>query len=227
MASSHMTFILEGRDQLSRVMDQAGNASDRLARKLLKLGAVGAGPALGASITAMTGAAVAGFASAGIAAGAFGAAVKPQIKLMADNAAAAKKLADAQETAARKKQVADELAAKGSDLAEKAQKAYTSSRLAAADAEKAYQRQTKDLPKETAAAALSQAKLTSAYEKWSASLAKDTMPIFTRGLDGARKLLPLLTPLVKTTAHAVSDFMDDLDGDGLKGFLDRVDKAAK
>lgn len=229
MSSSRMTFILEGRDNLSRMMDRAGDASDRLARRLLKLGAVGTGPALAASMGAATGAMVAGFASAGIAAGAFGAAVQPQVKLMTDNAAAAKKLADAQETAARKKQVAAALEAKGSDLAEKAQKAYTSSRLAAIDAEKAYQRQTKDMPKETADAALSLAKLKATHEQWSASLAKDTMPIFTRGLDAARRALPLLTPLVKTTAHAVSDFMDGFDGGGggLKRFIDRVDQAAK
>lgn len=227
MSVRRMLFTLEGRDDLSRVMDRAGDASDRLAARLLKLGAVGAGPAWGASLLAATGGLVAGFAAAGVAAGAFGAAVQPQIKLMTDNAAAAKKLADAQENMARKKQLADDLAAKGSDLAEKAQKAYTSSRLAAADAEKAYQRQTQHMPKETADAALALAKLKTAHQEWSASLAKDTMPLFTKGLDAARKALPYLTPLVKTTAHALSDFMDGLDGGGLKTFVDRINTAAK
>lgn len=227
MSVRRMLFTLEGRDDLSRVMDRAGDASDRLAARLLKLGAVGAGPAWGASLLAATGGLVAGFAAAGVAAGAFGAAVQPQIKLMTDNAAAAKKLADAQENMARKKQLADDLAAKGSDLAEKAQKAYTSSRLAAADAEKAYQRQTQHMPKETADAALALAKLKAAHQEWSASLAKDTMPLFTKGLDAARKALPYLTPLVKTTAHALSDFMDGLDGGGLKTFVDRINTAAK
>lgn len=229
MSSSRMTFILDARDNLSRVFDRAGNSAGRLEKNLIKLGAVGqlGGGPMAASFVAGAGALVGAFASAGLAAGAFGAAVQPQVKLMTDNAAAAKKLADAQETAARKKQVAAALEAKGSDLTKKAQTAYTSARMAAVDAEKAYARQTKGMPKATADAALSLAKLKSAHEKWSASLAKDTMPIFTKGLDAARKALPLLTPLVKTTAQALSDFMDGLDGSGMKGFIARINDVAK
>ncbi|MEV0183806.1 hypothetical protein AB0I54_31660 [Streptomyces sp. NPDC050625] len=229
MADRRLRFTLEGRDNLSQALDRAGRSAGTLEKRLRMAalaGTAGAGP-MAAAITAMAGAAVAGFASAGGAAAAFGVAIQPQIKLMTNNAAAAKKLADAQENMARKKQLADQLAAKGSDLAKKAQSAYTSSRLAAADAEKAYERQTKGMPKATADASLALAKLKTAHEKWSASLAKDTMPIFTKGLDGARKALPYLTPLVKTASHALSDFMDGLDGKGLKGFLDRINQAAK
>ena len=227
MTSHRIQMIIDGDDRLSRVLNRIGDNSDRLARRLLKAGAVGGAAPFGAAIIAGAGGLVAAFASAGLAAGAFGAAVQPQLKLMTDNAAAAKKLADAQETMARKKQVAADLEAKGSDLAEKAQKAYTTSRLAAVDAEKAYDRQTKGLPKATSEAALSLAKLKLAHEKWSASLAGDTMPVFTRGLDMARQALPLLTPLVKTAGGALSGFMDGLDGHGLKGFLDRINDAAK
>jgi hypothetical protein len=226
-----MTFILNARDNMSRVMDRAGDSSDRLAKRLLKLGAVGGAGPFGASMVAGVGAMSAAFASAGVAAGAFAVAVQPQISLMKENADAAKKVADAQENAARKKAVADDLAAKGSDLAGKAQKAYTTARLAAVDAEKAYGRQTKGMPKATAEAALSLAKLKTAHEGWSASLAGDTMPVFTKGLDLARKLLPGLTPLVKVAAGAFGDFIDGLgksaSGGGFARFTGRLADAAK
>ena len=223
-----MTFVLNARDNISRVMDHAGDASDRLAKRLLQLGAIGGAGPVGAGVAVGVGAMAAAFTSAGVAAGAFGLAVQPQIALMKESASAAQKVATAQETAARKKAVADELTAKGSDLAGKAQKAYTSARLAAVDAEKAYQRQTAGMPKETAEAALSLAKLKTAHEGWSASLAKDTMPLFTRGLDAARKSLPLLTPLVKTSAAAFTHFADSGDkSGGFKRFITRLDDAAK
>ncbi|NUP37003.1 MAG: hypothetical protein HOY76_08290 [Streptomyces sp.] len=173
----------------------------------------------------------AAFVSAGAAAGAFTLAVKPQIKLMQDNSEAAKKLADAQETAARKKALADELSAKGSSLAGKAEKAATTAKLAALDAQKAYDRQTKGMPKATADAALSLAKLKTAHESWSASLAKDTMPIFTKSLDIARKMLPQLTPLVKTAAAALGDLVDrvgrSVENGGFERFVKRLNDSAK
>ncbi|MFC4611155.1 hypothetical protein ACFO9E_25675 [Streptomyces maoxianensis] len=229
--ANRMTFVLDGQDRLSRVLNQAGDASDRLAKRLLKLGAVGAAGPIGAGAAAGVGMLAAAFASAGAAAGAFQLAVQPQMKLMQDNAAAAKKVADAQENAARKKAIADDLAAKGSDQAGKAQKAYTSARMAAVDAEKAYARQTAGMPKATAEAAVSLAKLKTAHEGWSASLAGDTMPVFTKGLDLARKLLPGLTPLVKVAAGAFGDFVDSLgksaSGGGFARFTGRLADAAK
>jgi hypothetical protein len=228
MADSRMNFILSGEDRLSRVFDNAGRSADRLAKTLLKAGAIGGAAPFGAAVVTGVGAMTAAFASAGIAAGAFYAAVQPQIKLMQENAEAAQKVADAQEDAANKQQVADRLSAEGSELAEKAQKSATTAKLAAVQAENAYTRATKGTPKATADAALALAKLKSAHESWSASLAGDTMPLFTRGIDAARKSLPLLTPLVKTTSRALTDFANSGDkSGGFKRFLGRVNEAAK
>lgn len=199
MADRRMRFVLEGRDELSRVMDRAGDSSDRLAARLLKLGAIGAGPAWGAAILAGTGAMVAGFAAAGAAAGAFGAAVQPQLQGIT----------------------------KAADAYTKAQEAQAAGGKKAAAANKAYQQELAKLPPKTRETAKAFIGLKDDYQKWSDSLADDTMPIFTKGIEAARKALPYLTPLVKTTADAVSDFMDDLDGDGLKGFVDRLNSAAK
>ncbi|WP_217170081.1 peptidoglycan DD-metalloendopeptidase family protein [Streptomyces sp. AC512_CC834] len=47
-----------------------------------------------------------------------------------------------------------------------------------------------------------------AFKEWSKSLQPDTLPIFTRAVDGAKKSLPGLTPLVKNSAGAVGELMD-------------------
>lgn len=166
-------------------------------------------PAITAAATALGGLA-AGAVAAGAAAAAFKVAAQPQLELMKESAAAADKLAKAQEDEARKKALADKLKAQGSDLAEKAEKAYTTARLATKDAELAYQRQTKDLPKATAQAALEQAKLKAAHEEWSASLSGTTMPVFIRGMQILRALFPILTPFVKAAAGAFGGFLEDV-----------------
>ncbi len=192
------------------------------------------GPAAGAASNAAV-AGVAGltaaFSSAGIAVGAFGAAAAPQIKLMNQHAKAAKKVADAQEAAANKQQVADRLAAEGSLLAGKAQESATSAKLAAIQAANAYTRQTKDLPKGTAQAALAFAKLKTAYTGWATSLSGSTMPVFTKAFDLLRSILPTLSPLVRTASAAFGQFIDRLqagvDSGGLKRFMASVDQSAK
>lgn len=198
MSSQRMQFILDGRDNLSRHLDRAGDASDNLARKLLKLGAVGGAP-MGAAVVAGTGMMVAGFASAGAAAGAFGAAVKPQL----DKVTKASELYTA----------AQEAQAEGGEKAAAANKAYTDA-LA-------------KLPPATRDTAKAFVGLKSDYAKWSEEMSKDTMPVFTKGIEGARKALPLLTPLVKTASRSLSEFMDSMDGGGLKGFIGRLNESAK
>lgn len=198
MTSRRMQFILDGRDNLSRVLDGAGDSSDQLASKLLKLGAIGGAP-IGAAVVAGTGMMVAGLASAGVAAGAFGAAVKPQLAEVT----------------------------KAADLYTAAQEAQAEGGEKAAAANKAYADALDKLPPKTRATAKELIGLKSDYKAWSDEMSDDTMPIFTRGLEMARKALPYLSPLVRTTSAAVSDFMDDLDGDGLKDFLGRVNTAAK
>ncbi|WDM16737.1 peptidoglycan DD-metalloendopeptidase family protein [Streptomyces lavenduligriseus] len=50
--------------------------------------------------------------------------------------------------------------------------------------------------------------ITAAFKDWSASVQPDVLPLFTRGVDGAKNSLPGLTPLVKTAADAIRDLMD-------------------
>jgi hypothetical protein len=45
--------------------------------------------------------------------------------------------------------------------------------------------------------------LTKAFKDWSTSLQPDVLPLFVRGINGAKNALPSLTPLVKAAADAV------------------------
>ncbi|MFF1764795.1 transglycosylase SLT domain-containing protein [Streptomyces sp. NPDC058249] len=50
--------------------------------------------------------------------------------------------------------------------------------------------------------------LTKAFKDWSKELQPDVLPLFTRGVDGAKNSLPGLTPLVKNSADAIGELMD-------------------
>ena len=73
--------------------------------------------------------------------------------------------------------------------------------------------------------------LTQAFKAWSKELQPDVLPIFTRGVDGAKNSLPGLTPLVKTAADAIKDLMDrastELKNPFWQGFKDDIAKNAK
>lgn len=214
--------------EMRRIPDSARRASNGVLAAFAALQQ--AGP-LVAGLAASIGGLMAAFASAGAAAGAFGLAVKPQVQALTENAEAADKLADAQETAARKAALAKELEAKGSSLAEKAENAATAAKLAALDAQKAYDRQTAGLPKATADSALALAKLKNTYKEWSDGLAGDTMPVFTRGLNLLRSMLPALTPLVQAAAKGFGDFIDRMqagvDSGGFAAFIQRLATSAQ
>ncbi|MFE1349103.1 hypothetical protein [Streptomyces sp. NPDC058757] len=179
---------------------------------LKKIGPAAAGvgvgiPAVAALTTAIAGLA-AGAVAAGLAVGAFQLAVKPQMENMKGVADAAEALAKAEEDEARKGQLAARLKAEGSDLAGKATKAYTTARLKTREAELAYQRSAAGIPKASRDAAIAQAQLRIAHEKWSDSLADTTMPVFTKGLEILKNLLPTLTPFVEAAAGALDDMLN-------------------
>ncbi|WP_438478956.1 hypothetical protein [Streptomyces asiaticus] len=203
MSERRMRFTLDGSDRLSRVLNQAGDASDRLASKLLKLGAIGGAAPMGAAVVAGTGAMVAGFVSAGAAAGAFGAAVKPQLTAVTE----------------------------ASDLYTKAQAAAAKGGKQAAAAQKEYKAALAKMPPATRDTAKAFIGLKSDFSKWSDSLSKTTMPIFTKGLGTLRAMLPSLTPLVKTAAGALGGFVDRIDksvkGGAFDRLVQRLDGAAK
>jgi phage-related protein len=64
--------------------------------------------------------------------------------------------------------------------------------------------------------------LTEAYKAWSKELQPDVLPIFTQAVDGAKRSLPGLTPLVRGAAAGIGELMDRASAD-LKGdpFWDR------
>ncbi|MFD4699764.1 peptidoglycan DD-metalloendopeptidase family protein [Streptomyces niveus] len=50
--------------------------------------------------------------------------------------------------------------------------------------------------------------LSEAFTKWSRSVQPDVLPLFTRGVDGAKASLPGLTPLVEGAARGIETLMD-------------------
>ncbi|MCM2580441.1 hypothetical protein [Streptomyces meridianus] len=172
--------------------DQLRDGAER-AQKVLKglgkgVGALGAGAPAVAAVTAGVGGMAAAFASAGVAAKAFQLAAGPQ---MADVAEAA-------------------------NLAEEAQKALAEGAEDAAEKQKAYKDALAQMSPATRAMAKEFVGLKNDHKKWSDSLSSSTMPVFTKGLQVVRRLLPLLTPFVKEAAKAFGSFIDEIDR-GTKG----------
>ncbi|MBB5103299.1 hypothetical protein [Streptomyces spectabilis] len=142
-----------------------------------------AGAPAAAAIVAGVGGMAAAFATAGIAAKAFQLAVGPQMEAVAEAATLAEE--------------AEKAAAAGAEDAAEKQKAYTDA-LAA-------------MPPHTRAMAKEFIGLKKDYSAWSDSLSSSTMPVFTKGLQVARRLLPLLTPFVKEASKAFGEFVDEID----------------
>ncbi|MEV8354619.1 hypothetical protein ACFVTT_38685 [Streptomyces niveus] len=89
-----MTFTLQGRDRLSRVMDGAGDSAGKLSKALALVGsAIPAAAALGPLI--------AGTGAAAVAVAAYGVAIGPQVVAMGEAVEAEKKYQDAVETSGR------------------------------------------------------------------------------------------------------------------------------
>lgn len=88
---------------------------------------------------------------------------------------------------------------------------YGASSKQAMDAQKAYNRELKAMSPETQKAAKSFQGLKNDFGKWSESLSGDTMPIFTKGLNAMRTVLPMLTPFVKDAAAQLGVFADKLE----------------
>ncbi|MFI9175735.1 peptidoglycan DD-metalloendopeptidase family protein [Streptomyces lincolnensis] len=63
--------------------------------------------------------------------------------------------------------------------------------------------------------------LTAAFKAWSLELQPDVLPLFTRGVDGAKNSLPGLTPLVQNSADAIGELMDRASADMKRSFWQR------
>lgn len=215
MAGRVVSITLLGNDRLGDTFRDASKESDRLAsslEKLEKAGRIGnivaavaaLGPAAGAaaaSLAAAAGAVTAAFGAAGAAVGAFALAAQPQLSAAGEAMKAFEKVGAAKTPAE------------------------------AAKATKEFNRQLAQLPPATQTMTRELVGLKQEHQAWSKALSGDTMPIFTKGLQAARAVLPKLTPLVKTAASALNDFMDGvLRGVKSKGFGEftgRMNEAAK
>lgn len=177
-------FVRDG-DAMGRSLAYGIGAGARqavawLAKVAPAAAAIGVGiPVAAALATALMGVAAAG-AAAGLAVKAFSLAAGPQMDAV--------------------KEVAT--------LAEEAQKAAAAGSEDAAEKQKAYTSALKELPPATQKTAKAFIGLKGDYAKWSDSMSSTTMPIFTKGINILRDLLPMLTPFVKAAAGAIGDFLD-------------------
>jgi hypothetical protein len=184
--------------RVQRNMDAISDAGKKVGKALSS--ALSIGPALAAPAAA-AGALASTLGGAAVAAGALGAAVGPQV-------AKVQAASDAYDTYAEAVRQSGE-GSKGAKTA-----------LAE------YKAQLDEMPAATQATAKEFIGLKSDFAAWSDSLAGDSMPLFTRGLEFLRDLLPKLTPLAKGAADVFSDFADDLAKEfpskGIDSFMKRL-----
>lgn len=140
--------------------------------------AAGLGQLVGGALIPATAAAAAlgvELVGAGAAAGAFGAAVAPQLSMV--------------------KNVATEQSAYNKAVTE-----YGKNSTQALAAQKKLKADMAGMPPATRETAKAFATAKDTFEKWSNSLAGSTMPVFTHTLKGLTNIFPMLTPLVKSAA---------------------------
>ncbi|WP_194922938.1 hypothetical protein [Catenulispora pinisilvae] len=103
-----------------------------------------------------------------------------------------------------------------------AQKQQAEGSASAAKTMALYQQQVAGMPQATRDTASALADLTTATHKWSDSLAPETMPIFTQGINGLQAALPALTPLVNAAARAVAPFVAQFEAEAKSGAILKV-----
>lgn len=180
---ANVLITINGDDQSTQAFQDARDNAKGLVGTMATLG-----PAM-APIAGAATAAVAGLAStlggAAVSASAFKLAVQPQMAAVQEAAEAQSKYNDAVEQY-------------GADSAQ------------ALKAQEAMKQQMAGMPAATQATAKEFVGLKSDFESWSNSLAGDTMPIFTKGIQILRDLLPTLTPIVEHASQVFGDLMSKL-----------------
>lgn len=83
-----------------------------------------------------------------------------------------------------------------------------------------YQEKLAAMPPATRQTALALETLKNRTQQWSDSLAGNTMPVFTRGIQFLTNLLPKLTPIVRNVAYQIDQFVTSL-GEGQAGTVFR------
>lgn len=190
---------IQARDESRAAFASARENAKGLVGTLATLGPALA-PVLAAAATAAVGLAST-LGGAAVSAGAFKLAVQPQMAAIQDVTAAQDKYNEAVRQYG-----------KDSDQAKAAMKEYQS--------------QMDQLPAATQATAKEFSGLKSDFSAWSDSLAGSTMPVFTKGIQILRTILPTLTPIVKGAAAVFGDLMTKLqkkvEGKGFQEFMKKV-----
>src|SRR5881409_1976025 len=229
-----LDFILAGRDQLSRVLDRAGDSADRLGRRLMAasingdaamrrftnnatrnladldrdsdLGAKSLEALKKAAISLAPAAIPAAASLAPIAAGSGAVAVASGV-MVAAMIPQISAIGDASEA---HKKYEDAVGKSGARSTE------------AVQAQIEYQRVMAQLPPKTREAAASVSVLKDETKAWSDSLAGDTMGPFIKGVSIANSLLPKTKDLVKGTSAEADRFMTVIGGEMASPGLDRL-----
>ncbi|MEU5716553.1 hypothetical protein AB0G71_12310 [Streptomyces sp. NPDC020403] len=234
--ATRLTFLLDGRDQLSRVLDRAGDAATRLQRRLAAasingdaamrrlgssttrhmaglqrdadIGAKAAAALRGALISLAPAAGPAAASLAPLAAGAGAAAVAAA----AYGAALGPQIAAMSEAVEAEKAYTDEVKKSGK----------TSEAAVTAQAE--YARVMADLPPATRRAAAGLSVLKDEYKRWSDSLAEDTMGPVIKGMALFSAALPKTTGLVKGASAQLDRMVTILAGGMASPGLDGLNR---
>ncbi|MFD0074252.1 hypothetical protein ACFVIY_17645 [Streptomyces sp. NPDC127166] len=224
MASSRLSFVLDGRDNLSRVFDRAGDAATRMSRRVL-IASINSDAAVrrfannsvrslsemdtssyssAKAMKELKGAAIslapaaipiaAAFAPIAVTAGAAGLAVA------AFGAALGGQIGPLGEAAEAEKKYADAVAENGARSEE------------AVKAQADYVRQVGKLPPATRQAAAALSVLKDEYKGWSDSLAEHTMAPVTKSFAVLGALLPKLSPLAEGAAHELDRLVTVIGG---------------
>ncbi|MEU3608622.1 peptidoglycan DD-metalloendopeptidase family protein [Streptomyces sp. NPDC035033] len=185
-----------------------------------------------------------------------GAAARTQVETLEDIADAQRRVVDAQEDATRsqvesqrnlvdaQRRVADavdraaEAQVSAAESVESAERSLESARLSsssvtstAIDKQAKYREELAKLTPAQRDLFDSVNGLKDAFKEWHTNLQPEVLGIFTRMVDGAAKMLPSFTPLVKGAAAGVKELMDrasaDLKEPFWKSFKDDLDKSVK
>ena len=217
MSDSRLNFLLTGRDQLSRVLDRAGDAAQRLQRRLLTAATSGNSAmnnmtrdadgrlrdlqgrfatsqgAISRSMDAIRGSLLSLAPAAIPAAAGIAGALAPVVAQTAAAGAAAAAYAVALGPQVSALGDASEAEKKYKDAVEES----GAQSKEAVTAHVAYARQMAKLPPATREAAAALSVLKDEYKDWSDSLAADTMAPVTKSFAVLGAVLPRLTPMVK------------------------------
>jgi hypothetical protein len=224
MAERNVTFLILAKDFASRVMKNVGDSTDRTAQKLRDLNVLGLGPlattaaALGPALLPVMGAAVTGvlalgpaFASAGAAAGVFGAVIGTTFKEVAEASKKNSDLTDKIRLLNKEISMAPFGTVKQSTLIKSRDKALLE-----------YRARLALLPAPTRAAVMALDSLKGAWKDFVDSVKPGTLSILTRSFDALAQVIPKLRPLFVAGAEAASYLVTQFQRLVANGTIDRL-----